>query len=202
LPLCKNETQKFTINFNLNKDCMRWLSKSHKFAGLVFAIAAGVFAVGEARGESAYLPSVGSPPLRFQVFNTNRLFLSLKSFAPAKVSELETNLAAAAAIVTNMAATPVSPPNANTNQAPASPPTVADGKNNSEIQGVSTNSSSSAGDLLTVTPQMITEYLKPDQKQADPADQKGAVHFVPEGMQFAPPPPSSPGESRATYKSQ
>jgi hypothetical protein len=101
-----------------------------------------------------------------------------------------------------MAATPVSPANANTNQAPASPPTVAGEKNNSEIQGVSTNSSSSAGDLLTVTPQMITEYLKPDQKPADPADQKGAVQFVPAGMQFAPPPPSAPGESRATYKSQ
>jgi hypothetical protein len=76
LPLCKNKTQKFTINFNLNKDCMRWLSKSRKFAGLVCAIAAGVFAAGEARGERAYLPSVGSPPLRFQVFNTNGLFFS------------------------------------------------------------------------------------------------------------------------------
>ncbi len=56
--------------------------------------------------------------------------------------------------------------------------------------------------MLTVTPQMITEYLKPGQNQTQQTNQNGGVLFVPAEMQLAPASPGVSGASQATYKSQ
>jgi hypothetical protein len=82
------------------------------------------------------------------------------------------------------------------------PETAADAKNNSVPPYNFTNPSSSASDLLTVTPQMITEYLKPVQTETNRTDQPGAVIFVPAEMQFMPPTPSAATESHAIYKTR
>ncbi|HEY1719412.1 MAG TPA: hypothetical protein VGH42_14125 [Verrucomicrobiae bacterium] len=190
---------------------MSRFSKSREITGVICAIAAGIFAAHEARGERAYLPSVGSPPLRFQAVATNHLVFNLESFVmaaqSAEASNAVTQVAAPAANFTNIAAIsrqiPAALANANlTNQVPVRPETAPGAKNNSEMPVISPNSPSSAGDLLTVTPQMITEYLKPAQNQTDQENQTNPTVFVPAEMQFAPPAPKVPGESQATYKTQ
>jgi len=183
---------------------MSGLKKSLKCAG---AIVFGMVAVYESQGARAYLPSVGLPPLRFQAVTTNHLVFDLKSFAtapkPAEITNAPTHqITAAAARAADVVAVsnPISSSLENTNQAPVAPQSGTDAKDNSETPGISPISSSSASDLLTVTPQMITEYLKPVQNQAQPTNQAGTVVFVPTDMQFAPPAPKEPGESQATYK--
>jgi hypothetical protein len=183
-------------------------SKLREITGVLCALATSIFAFHEARGERAYLPSVGSPPLRFQAFTTNHLVFNLESFVtPVKPAETSNAVTQIAANSTNNVAVssqiPVALANANqTNQVPVEPETGAGEKNNSETPVFSPNVSSSASDLLTVTPQMITEYLKPAQTQTDQANQTNPVVFVPAELQFAPPAPKAPGESEATYKTQ
>jgi hypothetical protein len=183
---------------------MNGFSKSCKFIGKICAVAASVFFVHETRGESAYLPSVGSPPLRFQVVSTNYFVFDSKPAAPAanptKTSAVATTSATPTANHTNITeiSNPISNSSANTNQTSA-----ADEENNSETPIIPITSSSSASDLLTVSPQMITEYLKPAQTVTDTkTNQPEPVIFVPVEMQFTPPAPKSSSESRATYKTQ
>jgi hypothetical protein len=191
----------------LKKNGMNGLLKSHGFIGLTGAIAISLFAVPETRGERAYLPAVGSPPLRFQAITTNHFVFNLESFAqPPKPAEISNTMAQAVAPpvnTTNLVENPNSiPVFSQTNQASVKPETVADTKNNSVPPFNFANSSSSASDLLTVTPQMISEYLKPAQTEANRADQPGTVVFVPAEMQFTPPTPNASAESRAIYKVQ
>ncbi|HEY5234495.1 MAG TPA: hypothetical protein VIK35_13275 [Verrucomicrobiae bacterium] len=125
----------------------------------------------------------------------------------AKLAETSNVVTQIAANSTNNIAVsrqiPVAPANANqTNQVPVEPETGAGGKNNSETPVFSPDASSSASDLLTVTPQMITEYLKPAQTQTDQTTQTNSVVFVPAELEFAPPAPKASGESQATYKTQ
>jgi hypothetical protein len=184
--------------------------KSRKFAGVIGAIVVGIFIVNPARGERAYLPAVGAPPLRFQAFTTNHLVFDLKSFvATAKPAEI-LNAAAPVAMPanpTNLVAVsnqiPVSAAIINQeNPIPAKPEIVADAKKSFTQRTDSEISSPAASDLLTVTPQMISEYLKPEQNEASRVEQPGPIMFVPPEMQFTPPAPKTSGESRAIYKSQ
>ena len=174
-----------------------------KLVGVILVTAAAVYA---ACGERAYLPSVGVPSLRIQAATTNHLGFDLKSFLMPVKPAVPSNAvaqAAAPAAATNIPVVfnPVSASPGNTNQAPFMPPAVTDAKNNSEPPDITPISPPSASDLLTVTPQMITEYLKPGQNQTQ-TNQTGAVIFVPAQLQFAPPAPNASGESRATYKTQ
>jgi hypothetical protein len=50
------------------------------FAAAIFLIAAGWFPAREAHGGRAYLPAVGSPPLRFQDASTNDFVFNSKEF--------------------------------------------------------------------------------------------------------------------------
>jgi hypothetical protein len=59
--------------------------------------------------------------------------------------------------------------------------------------------STSASDLLTVTPQMIAQYLKPESNGTNTMDRPGTVVFVPADMPFMPPPVKTDTDSRASY---
>lgn len=190
---------------------MNGFLRPRKLDVVILAIAVGISAVHDAGGARAYLSAVGSPPLRFQSESTNHLVIDLKTFMTmlaekqAESSNALVQIAPPVAIAPNtpaMVSNPASISSANTNPAPVMPESVTEDKNNSESPVIPPISPSSASDMLTVTPQMITEYLKPAQNQANQKDQKGAEVFVPAGTQFAPPAPKAPGESQATYKSQ
>ena len=187
---------------------MSRLSNLHKISRVICAFASGIFAFHEARGERAYLPSVGSPPLRFQAVITNHLVFNLKSFAKTvKPAEASNAVPQIVANSTNNVAISRQIPAAvtndsQTNQVPVKPETDDNEKNNSETPVFSPDASSSASDLLTVTPQMITEYLKPAQTETKQAAPTNPVVFVPAELQFAPPAPKASGESQATYKTQ
>ncbi len=170
------------------------------------ALTASIFAAAAARAERPYLPVVGTPPLRFHLIDTNHLYLSMKSFPP------EPKSTAASDIATNLTADATNLPDGqlqnslgsstNRNQSPINTQGVPAGKNNPETEGLMPDYLSSEGDLPTVTPQMISEYLKPERTQPAQQYKTGIVEFVPVEMQFAPPAAQSPGESRATYNSQ
>jgi hypothetical protein len=86
------------------------------------------------------------------------------------------------------------------------PESGADGKNNAARPFNFSFAQAAASDLLAVTPQMISEYLKPDRNETNQLDAPGVVVFVPAQMQFAPTSTkttatSHAGESRATYNS-
>jgi hypothetical protein len=203
LPACKIKKNKKII-YKLKKERKNGLLRSRKFISVIGAIIVGVFAVLEARGVGAYLPIVGSPPLRFQAVITNHFHFNLESFEATEESvETSNTVAQLDAPVTNAAnitavSTPISFSSAKTNQISA----ATDEENNSEMPVISPNSSSSASDLLTVTPQMITEYLQPAQKATGGAyrkNQSDTSVFVPFEMQFAPPMPGASAKSQAIY---
>jgi hypothetical protein len=202
--LANPETPK---KIQFNEDGMSGIFKSRKFTGVIGAILAGFFAAHEASGERAYLPVVGSPPLRFQAITTNHLVFNLDSFAQppkkAAVSNAVTQIIAPVENTTNLVenSSPI-PVSLETNRVPVKPETLADTRNNSVPPFNFANPSSTASDLLTVTPQMITEYLKPSQTETNRADQPGAVVFVPAELQFTPPAPNASAESRSIYKTQ
>jgi hypothetical protein len=58
-----------------------------------------------------------------------------------------------------------------------------------------------ASDLLTVTPQMIAQYLKPDLNATNSLDRPGAVVFIPADVPFTPPTPKGTPDSQAKYHS-
>jgi hypothetical protein len=188
----------------LKKGRKNRLLRPRKFISVIGAIIVGVFAVHEARGVGAYLPIVGSPPLRFQAVITNHFLFNSEFFeAMEKLGETSNTVAQLAAPATNAAnigavSTPLFVSSAKTNQISA----ATDEKNDSEMPVISPISSSSASDLLTVTPQMITEYLQPAQKAdgwANRRNQSDTSVFVPFEMQFAPPTPSASAKSQAIY---
>ena len=184
------------------------------FIRLIFAAGLCLFAGREAQGGDGYLKIVGPPPLRFESPETNTLLalkavmLKPKPSVMENTNSMATNMMAQAtnAVVIAVTATnPVAEVIAITNQAASS--VVANAGDVNGVNNISGDSPSSARDLLPVTAQMITEYLKPTKGQnaTNPADQPGATVFVPNQMGFTPPvmqiPPSVP-ESRAVYKSQ
>ena len=181
--------------------------------GAAGAIAAVLFFAHAAQGERAYLPVVGSPPLRFMAINTNDFVFKAK-FSDATAKPVNTNSSAA-----NAATLPAVQPTNNVEAARQIPAAIAEAQRPSEkmqpVEDENKNaaegynpdfSSPSASDMLTVTPQMINQYLRPGRYRGgngtNEFDQPGAVVFVPAQMQFTPPAPKNSAESQAIYRSQ
>jgi hypothetical protein len=189
------------------KQQIRWGS------GVMGIIAAAVLWFRPAEASRPYLPLVGSPPLRFQTVTTNYFVFDPKMFQPA------THLLATASNTVNQVASPtnevantplVPAPDTSVTLTASSRPAEPDYTQNyipNPFRRYNFNfAAASASDLLAVTPQMITPYLRPEPNATNGLDHPGAVVFVPAEMQFTPPPTtitaeSHPGESRATYSS-
>jgi hypothetical protein len=193
-----------------------------KWIGLICAVVALFSFAHEAQGTYAYLPMVGAPALRIETATTNSF--NYLAFSQA-LSALEAKTAAAVSNAATLAAAPAAKTNnsgaisyeafssaqapvANNNPINANNPTVfvsapmPGGGNNSQGSLNFAFPSSTASDLLTVTPQMITQYLKPDANETNQLDRPGAIVFVPADMPFTPPTqPNAPG-SRAIYQSR
>jgi len=195
----------------VNKAGMNGLPKHLNLTGAVCAVVAAFSFACEAAAKSAYLPVVGVPPLRIEVVTTNEFnYLAFnEAFSAAR-----TNLATAPTINTdNSSATSPSIPKtiaatANNNPAAANVLITAGSEtgDDGEKDGRQPNNfafpSSTASDLLTVTPQMITQYLKPEANETNQLDRPGVVVFVPADMPFMPPTQKTVPESRAIYQSR
>jgi len=177
-------------------------SKVLRFATILCVAVIGFFLAQKARGEKAYLQIVGPPALRFQAPATNYSWFTGKLFelsAKVKNPSGKTALTVPQANITNSVVVfhPTSIAPAKGNQVSGLPQIGANEENNSEMPVISPDSSSAASDLLTVSPQMITEYLQPAPKQDEAMGQTNSrVIFVPPEMQFMPPAPKVSGESR------
>ena len=187
---------------------MNGLPKYLNLTGVVCAVVAAFSFAREAPAKFAYLPVVGVPPLRIEVVTTNEFnYLAFnEAFSAAR-----TNLATAPAINTdNSSATSPSIPKTIANNNPAaanvlittSSETGDDGEKDGRQPVNFAFPSSTASDLLTVTPQMITQYLKPEGNETNQLDRPGVVVFVPADMPFMPPTQKTVPESRAIYQSR
>jgi hypothetical protein len=187
-----------------------------RMTGAFCVVVAFFFLTQKTRAGRAYLQVVGAPGLRFQPAMTNYFVFDPKMFSPViapaeTVSNAVNELATARVPATNSTAISVPVPEAVTNVNPvATAPEIAAEPKKDYLRPFNFSfSSASASDLLTVTPQMITQYLKPDVNETNQLDHPGAVVFVPAEMQFAPPPTKitaesrgiEGNESRATYQS-
>lgn len=204
---------------------MNDLSKYCRAAQLTGAICAVIVLFSfahPAQATYAYLPIVGAPALRIEVVSTNSFnylaFSRVLSALEAKTAEAVSNaanLATAAAANTNnanksgaissttaAAAIPTPSSFMVNNQVPIHLEAVSGGGNNSQQPYNFAFPPSTASDLLTVTPQMITQYLKPDANETNQLDRPGVVVFVPADMPFTPPTQKAAPESRAIYQSR
>jgi hypothetical protein len=215
-----NFITKITVN-DLSKH-----GKAAQLTGAICAVIALFSFVHPAQATYAYLPTVGTPALRMEGVTTNSFnFLAFSralSALEAKTAETVSNaanLATAAAANTNKvnnsgaisSTTPASAaPVTGTGNSPFSANNPADihleavsgGANNSQRPYNFAFPPSTASDLLTVTPQMITQYLKPDSNETNQLDRPGVVVFVPADMPFMPPTSKTAPESRAIYQSR
>jgi hypothetical protein len=160
--------------------------------GIVPAMEMVLLAMQSVSGAESYLKSVGPPPLRFEyVDNNNTLFLSELALPRLKP----------------VAQPPMPPPqpaaNPETNSATSG--TAVGAENGVPIlPGPAKNApypDSSASDMLSITPQMISEYFKPKQPESAPEPspfQRGQSIFVPAELGFVPP----TSGSRAIYHSK
>ena len=163
-----------------------------------------------------YLAVVGPPPLR--IWQDSRYIFEYTKF--------EADLAARAMLATNQVSngggTNSNPSSVKPHQTlddstpiivrpPPPPVPISTGdlhlSASSEIPSAPTKfdmPDTSASDLLTVTPQMIAQYLRPGPSGTNSVGQPGAVVFVPAGMPYTPtPPPVNSGpQSRANYRVQ
>lgn len=179
-----------------------------RLTGLICAGFAGLFLIHEARGGYAYLRVVGPPALRFQAVTTNCYVFDPKAF------NFEAKLVATASNVVDQLTTPAT--NETTAVEPAMPVPVKNPQPVVITTGNPVNPvndpagnynfafpASTASDLLTVTPQMIAEYLKPQAAAGtNQFDRPGTAVFVPVQMPFLPPAAQGTAESRATYQSK
>jgi hypothetical protein len=185
---------------------MNGLPKYFNLTGVVCAVVAAFSFAREAPAKFAYLPVVGVPPLRIEVVTTNEF--NYLAFNEA-FSATRTN-PATAPNTDNSSATSPSIPRTTANNNPAaanvlistSPETGDDGEKDGRQPVNFAFPSSTASDLLTVTPQMITQYLKPEANGTNQLDRPGVVVFVPADMPFMPPTQKTVPESRAIYQSR
>jgi hypothetical protein len=195
---------------------MNGLPIYRQLTGVICLMLVEFFCVHALAASRAYLPTVGVPPLHFQVMTTNDFVFDPKLFPPQpKPSETVSNAVNTLAASTNSSnSIAVSQPDAssltNVNPVLAGAETATDERKDAVPRFKFDFSSAAASDLLTVTPQMMMQYLKPDSTETNQLDRPGAVVFVPAEMQFAPPntkiTAESRGimgnESRATYQTQ
>jgi len=181
--------------------------------GAVCAIAALFCLFTPAKGAVAYLSKVGPPPLRFWVVTTNdfnysqfKLESATAASNPTPASGTGTNQIAATATEShnqNMAPTSwFSTGNAELRE--LNQPGTGEGNMAGEEKQYRPREnfnfpSPTASDLLTVTPQMIAQYLKPDSHATNSFDHPGTVVFVPADTSFMPPTVNSRSESQANY---
>jgi hypothetical protein len=157
--------------------------------GIIPAMAMLFLAMQGVSGAEAYLKSVGPPPLRFQfVDNSNSLFLqelALPKPRPVEQPPMPKPQAEAAPETHIATSGPVG------SLGPFSP-----GPGNNTL-----SPGGSASDMLSISPQMISDYFKPYRAEGatEPSpDQRGQILFVPAELGFVPP----MAGSRATYNSK
>lgn len=178
------------------------------------ALIAVLYLLPETRAVVCYLTKVGPPPLRIWMISTNvfdysRFELELAAKAQAKpATDSTTNQMAIT--TTDEITEPVSSQNL-TNSEKTKPdetystettPDTGAGAHSGAIPRENFNfPATTASDLLTVTPQMIAQYLKPESygTNNNTMDRPGAVVFVPADMPFVPPPVKGNADSRASY---
>jgi hypothetical protein len=137
---------------------------------------------------AAYLPAIGPTPLRFEIVRARSFAFPAKkkSDSSEKVQptiSIPTNASTSAPIeVEQSAVTPVAQ---QTN--PIGEP----------VPPLDNDASAPTSEMPMVTPQMLTEYLRPT-----PGVTNGPSTSVVVPFSFNPPSAKSPGESHATYKVQ
>jgi hypothetical protein len=184
-----NQTR-YTID-KQNFTAMSKISKIETFGKITLAMVIGLFATEAKSSNTPYLKLVGPPPLRFEVITPNSpLFIAELALPKPNndnaVEETATNNLAADGNETKPA---VGSTEANMDGILGGPAKNA------------VNPANAASDMLNITPQMITEYLKPDRSEAPEAGQfqPGQSILVPAELGFVPP---MPGGSRAIYISK
>jgi len=152
------------------------------------ALGIGLLVTQKMSGDEAYLKSVGPPPLRFELVATNNTLFICELTLPKPKEAKEPGI-------------PI---------APAMPVVfereIAGGtENRGQVFGEAAKNSgildNPASNLLSITPEMINKYFKPEEREAAPAPnlfQPGQVIFVPAELGFVPPTP----QSRAIYNSK
>jgi hypothetical protein len=187
----------------------------------IFMVAVCAFNALPVHGESGYLEVAGPPPLRFAAKMTNEFLLANRFPLPQPKPEPKPESVAVSNVVTEIPASTET--NAEVVKIPAStnaisliPPVPPATNQVSEISvstasgGVnnSADTSAAAGDLLTTTPQMIMQYLKPDADigNLNQTNRPATAVFMPTWMGFMPAllpyPVENKTESRATYISK
>ena len=183
--------------------------------GAIGAAAASFCLIAPATTRVAYLPIVGVPPMRFGDVYTNDF-----NYSKFKLEYDAEKTRTTPAVVTNAVATEAATTPAKDETLLAkSPPPLSQTPGNGELLPESSRQNDSetekeaaergnfafptttASDLLTVTPQMIAQYLKPDSNATNALDRPGAVVFVPADMSFTPPTPKASPSSQANYHS-
>lgn len=175
-------------------------------AKIAFAIEI-TFACAGARGSDAYLARVGPPPLRFE------MAVAMDPFPTVPFSLPKTNEIAEAKPADSEPTPPVVSTTPTTISAASQPAPAAQSiypgltvpdttEKNSSAKNVS-SAPQTASDLLNVSPQMLTDYLKPPQV---PVSQPQVIQTVPMPFGFLPPlliaPQPPHPDSSAVYKSQ
>ena len=172
---------------------MSKISKIKTFGEIILALAIGLFATEAKCSDTPYLRLVGPPPLRFEVIAPKSPLFIVELVLPKPHNA---NVADDDATNTPAVAKP----------APSSTGVDAAGFSDGFLGGPAKNAAnpaSAASDMLNITPQMFTKYLKPDSSE-DPNDgagqfQPGQSILVPAELGFVPP---LPGGNRAIYISK
>ncbi|HEV2452985.1 MAG TPA: hypothetical protein VGY98_01905 [Verrucomicrobiae bacterium] len=156
------------------------------------------FALQKMQGEEMYLALVGPPPLRFEPAAVNdpvfigELMRPKPAGTQATVTILPTNAPSVTASVTSSSAS------SNVSRSDPPPGSLTDAAKRAEGLG------GPASNLLSIMPQMMTEYLKPIRNEGGgdtggDTYQPGDTIFVPAELGFVPP---MPGQNRAIYQSR
>jgi hypothetical protein len=192
----------------------KFLKPQNILSVAIFLAIVCMFTVFQVQGQNGYLEVVGPPPMRFEAKRTNEFLLAVRfpmpqaKQEPAAVSNAvveiptptETNADVAKISTLTNATTSLALPVLATNQATVF--SVSSGGDNP------VDTSASAGDLLTTTPQMIMQYLRPDSNTdaLNQTNHQPTAVFVPTWMGFMPAlmqyPVENKTESRATYISK
>ena len=174
---------------------MNKISELRILSEMTLAMAIGLFATLECGGDP-YLAAAGPPLLRFEVITTNSPLFTAELVLPKqKISEPP---ALAVAGGTNAA-----------ENASGQELNVAGGGAAEYVAGITGgaarntgNAANAASELLNITPQMISKYLKPEQSEIPAAGpgpfQRGQSIMVPAELGFVPPMPGN----RAIYTSK
>lgn len=192
---------------------MNEILKKGQWIGAICGFAAFFCLLTPAKGAVAYLSKIGPPPLRFWVVTTNdfnysrfKLESARAASNPTPASGTDTNqIAASAAESRNQTVAPTSWfSTGNTELRELNQPGTGEGNMAGEEKPYIPREnfnfpSPAASDLLTVTPQMIAQYLKPDSHATNSFDHPGTAVFVPADTSFMPPTVNIRSESQANY---